>query len=117
MIFFTPINEGIHDILNKVFHQSYRIGSSTLDWLRYIEPREGLDPSESEIKDGNLTRYVDTSSPERDGELTKSMYKLPTMIELGIHQSEEYVSKAFHRSVTPQNLAYMAHIKKTHVHN
>ena len=115
--FFTPINEDVHDILNKVFHQSYRVGSSTLDWLRYIEPREGLDPPESEIKDGNLTRYVDTSSPERDGELTKSMYKLSAMIELGIHQSEEYVSKGFHRSVTPQNLAYMAHIKKTHVHN
>ena len=119
--FLTPTNGidlDVHDILKRVFNQSSRpqVGSANLYWIRYIEPREG---SESEIKDGNLTRYINTSSLEVEGAgyMSKPMYRLSAMIEFGIHNSKEYVSRGFRQLITPRKLAYVAHIKKTHTHD
>ena len=120
--FFTStIGKGfyVHNVLKRIFSNP-KVGSSSLDWLRYVQPPEGFNPPEHEIKDGNLTRYVDTSMPEQDGpqkyRLTKSVNRLSAMIELGIHQSTMFLSGKFHRSSTPRKVAYMAHIRKEHIH-
>ena len=109
----------VHDVLKRIFSNP-KVGSSNLYWLRYVEPSEGFDPPEHEIEDGNLTRHVNTSMPEREGSqqnhfLPKSVSKLSAVIELGIHQSQRFLSGKFHRGNTPQTVAYMAHIKKKHI--
>ena len=108
---------GVHKLVKKLFYDDSLkspIGSSTLHWIRYVEPINGFDPPEESIRSGNLTQYSHTSKGEHDGELTKSIYKLSAMLELGIHNSAIFLpSKHFQHRTSPQNVGYMAHIKKT----
>ena len=109
---------GVHKMIQKLFNPKPLINTASLHWIRYLEPAGGFDPSEVQIKDGNLTRYVNTSISEDEGNgRTKSIYKLSAMIELGVHESIEFLStknrwKQFGK--IPRTKAYMAHIKKTH---
>ena len=86
-----------------------------LEAVKYIEPENGFDPPEENITSGNLTQYVDTSyGGEHDGDLTKAIYKLSAMLELGIHGSTEFLHcKQFRHSGSHRSEGYMAHIKKT----
>ena len=108
---------GIHKLIKKLFHNKL-IGSTSLEWIRYIEPVNGFDPPEESIRNGNLTQHSDTSIGEHAGELTKSIYKLSAMLEFGIHNSELFLpSKHFRRRTSPRKVGYMAHIKKTRIKN
>ena len=109
-------NSGIHQLVGKLFSHK-QTNSASLHWIRYLERKEGfIDPPELETLDGNLTKYINTSTHEDEGfGRTKSIYRLSAMVELGIHESVEFLSskqtwKQFsHIHVTT---AYVAHIKK-----
>ena len=110
---------GVHKLIKKIFNRKLKrsmTDSASLNWIRYLEPAGGFDPPEVEIEDGNLTRYVSTSVRENEGlGRSKSIYKLSAMIELGIHESIDFLStkdiwKRF--SKVSQTRAYVAHIKK-----
>ncbi len=68
--------------------------------------------------DGNLTRYMNTSTHEDEGiDRTKSIYRLSVMVELGIHVSMEVLSiRQPWKQVSGvrETTAYVAHIKKNH---
>ena len=72
--------------------------------------------AEESISDGNLTQHSDTSIGEHAGELSKCIYKLSAMLELGIHNSALFLpSKHLRLRRSPRSEGYMAHIKKTHI--
>ncbi len=108
---------GIQKLVKKLFRDK-SIGSTSLEWIRYVEPINGFDPPEESIKNGNLTQHSDTSIGEHDGDLSKSIYKLSAMLELGIHNSALFLpSKHFRHRTSPRSESYMVHIKKTRINN
>ena len=108
---------GVQKLVKKLFRDK-SIGSTSLEWIRYIEPVNGFNPPEESIRNGNLTQHSDTSIGEHAGELTKCIYKLSAMLEFGIHNSALFLpSKHFRRRASPRSEGYMAHIKKTCINN
>ena len=112
---------GVHKLVKKIFRPKFLrfpAGSCLIEWIRYVEPVNGFDPPEESIRSGNLTQYLDTSIGEHDGRLTKSIYKLSAMLELGIHGSKKFLPcKCFQERLAPQSEGYMAHIKETRLSN
>ena len=107
---------GIHRLIQKIFNSNpkQQVNSVSLQWIRYLEPAKGFDPSEKEIKDGNLTQYVNTLQGEDEGKYrTKSIYRLSAMAELGIHESSLFLETGkqwIHR--VSETVGYVAHIRK-----
>ena len=74
--------------------------------------------AEESISDGNLTQHSDTSIGEHSGKLSKSIYKLSAMLEVGVHNSDLFLpSKHFRFRPAPRKVGYMAHIKETRINN
>jgi hypothetical protein len=115
--FLVPIDDkdfGVQKLVKKLFSDK-SIGSTSLYWIRYVEPVNGFDPPEESIRNGNLTQHLNTSIGEYEGTLSKSIYKLSAMLELGVHNSNVFLpSKHFKRITCPQRVGYTAHIKKSH---
>ena len=116
-------NPGIHRLVAKLFIQRHRkpsINSAHLKWIRYLEPDEGfINPPESEVKDGNLTHYMNMSTHEDEGlGRSKSIYRLSAMAELGILESMEFLAVTDRKKLWKQFIgvrkatAYVAHLKK-----
>ena len=108
---------GIHRLIQNISNKKQPLNSAVLQWIRYLEPTNGFNPPEEEIKDGNLVRYLNTKTGKNEGQfLTKSIYRLSAMVELAIHESAMFLSKTknswkLFRGV-PQTIAYVAHVRK-----
>ena len=110
---------GIHRLVEKLFIQTSRqTDSAALKWIRYLEPNNGfINPFEIEIKDGNLTRYMNHSTHEDEGlGRSKSIYRLLAMAELGVHESIQFLlssKQPWKQFISVRaTTAYVAHIKK-----
>ena len=114
---------GIHELVKRIFVRNRRqvMNTAILQWIRHLEPAEGFNPPEEEIKDGNLIRYMSTTKGENEGKFrTKSIYKLSAMDELGIHESVQFLTTGTTKrrnlwklcAGVRETSAYVAHIRK-----
>ena len=108
--FLIPSGGQIHQILQDIFNPNPRVGSTRLTWIRYFEPTGGFNFTEDTIADGNLTRYVNISL-SKDEHNYKSIHKLSAISEVGVHLVSEQM-KGYKWIRAPNNVLYMAHIKK-----
>ena len=107
----------IHNLVQKVFVNKWKqlMNSVFLQWIRYLEPSNGFNPPEGEIKDGNLMQYISAVNGTNEGRFrTKSIYRLSVMAELGIHESAIFLetkNKWKFFSGVPEAVAFVAHIR------
>ena len=88
-------------------------GSIRLHWIRYYEPRCGVNFSGNltTLNDGNLTRYVNISSAIVEKNY-KSIHRLSSTIEVSVHQVGQLML-GYRWFVVPSNvIIYAVHLKK-----
>ena len=96
--------------LDKLFVNNW--GSIRLRWVRYYEPRCGLNLTGNLTSQnvGNLTQYMNISSASREKNF-KSVHKLSTTLEVKVHEVGELVP-GYRWTIAPDSVIYAAHIKK-----
>lgn len=89
-----------------------KLGSIRLRWIRYYEPRCGLNftGNLTSHDDGNLTRYVNVSSAIVEKNF-KSIHRLSSTIEVSVHQVAELMP-GYRWLVAPSTTIYAVHMKK-----
>ena len=103
-------NKTLQQCLSNLFVNN--LGSVRLRWMRYYEPRCGLNftGNLTRYDVGNLTQYVNISSATRERNF-KSIHKLSSTVEVKIHEVGELM-QGYHWSIAPDWMIYAAHIKK-----
>ena len=104
-------NTTLQHCLDNLFVKNW--GSTRLRWVRYYEPRCGLNFTGRIVTshdDGNLTQYMNFSSASREKNF-KSIHKLSTTLEVEVHEVGELLP-GYRWTIAPDNIIYAAHIKK-----
>ncbi len=106
--FLIPVRgKDIGEILQTIFDPNPKLGSISLDWLRYFEPDGGFNYDV--VLAGNFTQYIE-AKPGTDEHNCKSIHKLSATSEVGIHAIAVQM-KGYNRKHAARNAVYMAHFK------
>ena len=109
--FVTPrTNTTLQHCLDNLFVEN--VGSIRLRWVRYYEPRCGLNITGNLTSHnvGNLTQYMNISSASLSRNV-KSVHKLSSTLEAKVHEVGELVP-GFRWIIAPESVIYTAHLKK-----
>ena len=109
--FVTPrTNTTLQQCLDDLFVEN--VGSIRLQWVRYYEPRCGLNITGNLTSHdvGNLTQYMNISSASMSRNV-KSVHKLSSTLEAKVHEVGELVP-GYHWIIAPDSVIYTAHLKK-----
>lgn len=103
-------NKTLQHCLDSLFVKN--TGSIRLQWVRYYEPRCGLNLTGNLTSHnvGNLTQYINISSA-REEKNFKSVHKLSSTVEVNVHEVGELMP-GYRWTMAPEGVIYAAHLKK-----